>query len=396
MGCPKKIGGLQSRFGGTQKKTRTIKYIMSTRLQIEKFYAELFPFEFVLRFLSHGDAPQWSTLRREIVLSSSIFKSRFKSVANVQEWRSLIEEHAKFTQMEVGAVFSSRPRLINEARDALPLADAVVLRELTFDIDLTDYDSDVRYCCAGSKRCCLMCWPLALAAVRFMETMLRKVFGCQRLVWFYSGRRGVHCWVLDDEFANQPKFLRQNIVEYLAGERQRLKSGRAPSPGITEALDAAVMPLFARVVESQSLFSNAQRREKFFADLDMPAALLQEWSAGQYVGNVDSLVGTIERYRNNPALAQHVAKRPNLLAEVVLKCCYPRLDTQVTVDLAHLIKMPFSLHPATSVVCIPMTERQMQTFDPAHAVTAHACTQADIERGIEAALLMNEGEIKSS
>lgn len=62
-----------------------------------------------------------------------------------------------------------------------------------------------------------------------MDTGLRQDFGFKHILWVYSGRRGVHCWVADDAARALTNEGRSAVADYfsvVAGNDKQAKKAR--------------------------------------------------------------------------------------------------------------------------------------------------------------------------
>lgn len=97
---------------------------------------------------------------------------------------------------------------------------------------MTDYDG-VRTCCT-SAGICKRCWAFIANAVRVLDAALRTQFGYQHLLWVYSGRRGIHAWVSDEEAIGLTDELRRAVVGALTvieGGKEMAKKVNVRSTG---------------------------------------------------------------------------------------------------------------------------------------------------------------------
>jgi DNA primase small subunit len=133
---------------------------------------------------------------------------RYLSFKTGRDFHTSLVERCPF-KIDIGAVFNFPPssHLTAEKTAFVPLE-----KEMVFDIDMTDYD-DVRTCCGGAK-VCERCWQFMVVATKIMYDNLTEDFGFKCLLWVFSGRRGIHCWVSDEEARTMTNEQRAAVTEY--------------------------------------------------------------------------------------------------------------------------------------------------------------------------------------
>lgn len=49
---------------------------------------------------------------------------------------------------------------------------------------------------------------------------------------------------------------------------------------------------------------------------------------------------------------------------IIFSILYPRLDINVSIQVNHLLKSPFCVHPSTGKICVPFSPDKVEVFDP--------------------------------
>ncbi|OWK51832.1 DNA primase small subunit [Lonchura striata] len=345
------------------------------------FYRRLFPHGPYGRWLSYGGVVKNYFQLREFsfTLRDDVYL-RFQSFGSPQELERELQKINPY-KIDIGAVYSHRPNQHNTVHLG---AFQPQEKELVFDIDMTDYD-DVRTCCSSAD-ICSKCWTLMTIAVRIIDRALVEDLGVRHRLWVYSGRRGVHCWVCDDAVRKWSPALRAAAVEYLS----LVKGGADTVKKVT--LSQPVHPFIRRsvaVVEKyfeefallgQDVLGSPEKWAKVLALL--PEGILGFGAENENMGfkwakneNTGSKYGaefprkkdSVQRWELLRARAERERERGRAgwpEWEVMLQLCFPRLDVNVSKGLGHLLKSPFSVHPKTGRISVPLDLQRLDQFDP--------------------------------
>ncbi|KAG7399013.1 hypothetical protein PHYBOEH_009904 [Phytophthora boehmeriae] len=359
---------------------------------LQLYYDRLFPYDQMARWLSYDGGEEY-LFRRELsyTLENDTY-IRYKAFHNAEELKASMTKTLPF-KIDIGAVFSVSPADKGKvsASDFTPEQ-----RELVFDIDLTDYD-DIRTCCEGAA-ICERCWKFMVAAVAVLNAALREDFGFENILWVYSGRRGIHCWVADERARDLENEARSAVVGYLTlveGNENSARKVKLREP-LHPSLDRAyrlLEPMFEDMIlseEGQGILCSEKWWTKLLAmipDEDIRANMTRRWGAtscsttpGEKWRELKEAVNKQVQKNANSARSGSNLKRsaPNgdannrfaaaelrtCLQEVVLAYLYPRLDANVSKQRNHLLKSPFAVHPKTGRVCVPIDVSSMEKFNP--------------------------------
>lgn len=352
------------------------------------YYKDFYPFQPLVAWLTQTDAGATAEplVNREIAYTlNNNAVVRHRCYANWQQMRDSIAALNPL-RFEVGPHYATslaQYDMFNRCGGTDMLE--VAARELVFDIDMDDYD-DVRCCeCVSllppsmSKNAlCLRCWPLMTAAIAITDAALRDAFGFRRLLWVFSGRRGVHCWVSDAAAQRMSATQRRKCMEFLnlsvagasgtTARRVKLPE-RTLAPHERRAY-ALALPHFLHYAEQQSLFHGVERYKRVL-DL-LPLQSTREFLHARWSGSSSSTAGsTAWRWEQLCAAVTRDAAnhpeytaRPHVIEEIVLTFVYPRFDVNVTLPLNHLLKAPFVVHPSTRRICVPIDPAHAEQFNP--------------------------------
>jgi DNA primase small subunit len=353
----------------------------------------LFPYKALVDWFSYGhEATSKSTAdsnrdyfyRREwsFTIKDDIY-IRYQCFRGVDEMKEMIKKRQPH-KIDIGAVFNTLPKdhATVKSENFEP-----VERELVFDIDMTDYD-DIRTCCSGAN-ICLKCWPYMTMAVKVVDKTLREDFGFKHILWIYSGRRGVHCWVSDQAARELTNEERGAVVDYMTVEvgseentDRKLKSSfQQPFHPLIKRAYSILEPYFEKCIASESGQGILAKKEQYMKILNslpneqIRRSLYEDWEKRS--ADDDSDAG-IDRWRQIKAATTPSASSAQLAKkrkvdyneleawryEVVFTHCYPRLDVNVSKARNHLLKSPFCVHPKTGRVCVPIDPVRADDFDP--------------------------------
>ncbi|GAA5861677.1 hypothetical protein JCM3774_002667 [Rhodotorula dairenensis] len=339
---------------------------LSNPMVMRTYYSRLLPWKTMFLWLNQSHAPTRQFTHREFAFTlQNEAYLRYQSFSTADELKHEVLR-LNPSRFEIGPMYSGRPK---DRKALMKSAFRPLTRELVFDIDMTDYDT-VRTCCKD-KKMCGRCWKFITVAVKVLDDILRNDFGFKHILWVYSGRRGIHAWISDPAALQMTDEQRSAIVRYIdivkgfTNMDKRMALHRPLHPTVQRAFKDSLRAAFGKVVlDDQDCWKNdPEQWEKvlhLLPDKENVARLMKAYPP-------TSTATSRERYGDisPPGYDRKLKDKLQVAVDdIIIQYTYPRIDTEVSRKLNHLLKAPFCVHPGTGKVCVPILASQIDAFDP--------------------------------
>lgn len=297
------------------------------------YFEKRFPWElFDIIVTRNGTVPMG---RREIAMRLEDSRNPGKLVmwrkGIFKDWRhfrhQLLLRASKLASIDMGPLWPTAAR-DNSYKDIF-----VWQREITLDVDLNDYDEQLRHCpCRGSKSVCQVCWNVFIKpSIAVMKDWLGSIFGFQNLCFFFSGGRGVHCWVFDTAAVLMDDEQRRTLSDML--------STRTPS---IVCMEEVIIPTFERYIVPWLIHDGVKEVVLSHCPEELKRSLprLEQLNPQSWQEALDKMPDHLE---------------DKVLTAVAWACLKPKVDPE-PLKAKHLLKMPFSTHQRTGNIVLPLLD----------------------------------------
>jgi DNA primase small subunit len=329
------------------------------------YYKRVFPVAVFHKWLCYGDSAKFNRREISFTLVGDIYL-RYQAFGSVEEFAQAL--HKRFPiKIDIGAVYEESLHMRSCVGAKTPLE-----REVVFDIDMTDYD-EVRTCCSGAD-VCSKCWKFMAIACKILDAALKEDFGFENILWVFSGRRGIHCWVADKKARalddNQRSAVAENLQIVKGGQTTRkVKLPQNIPYSLQRALRIVDQYFEKAVLVEQDILGTNDRVKDFLQNVEenlrplFKEPMLKHQTSVERWNAFQNTFQKLSKEQKFPKYLKHMVE------EIKLYYSYPRLDINVTKSLNHLLKAPFCVHPKTGKISVPFKAKFVDNFDPSTVPT---------------------------
>ncbi|KAK1443642.1 DNA primase [Babesia gibsoni] len=366
-----------------------------TEANLRFYYDKLYPVRDLVRWISYeGEKVSGLLPRRELSFTfqkeaggtTNEMYARWQSFDTQAQLQGMLSgRDAVPYKLDIGAIYNKPVSIMQLSGNQFKAVE----RELVFDIDMNDYD-DLRTCCT-EKRICHKCWRYISIAADVLTASLTEDFGYKNILWVYSGRRGIHCWVCDSKARSLPSEARGAMVDYLTlvspgdGHKKRVSLFQCEGHALVlRSFDICYRNFYDLLRDQNFLVSQEHLETAMDYITEKYSGAHEILKRASKKGVTDSVrlfnelcdcleVSNPEEYRNSKQeFPLRTQAFPVAFREMVFAFSYPRLDAAVSKDIGHLLKAPFCIHAKTGRVCVPLEPEKISAFQPEEVPTLMA------------------------
>lgn len=326
------------------------------------YYNTVFPVEPIWNLLSArcSRKPEAREYACELEIGDGTIWKRYESCKSPEELRRVVTG-TRFKALHIGPTFSEA------ASCARRPGVSVQGKELVFDLDLQDvawFDVDKSNQVANDRYV-----RATFASCAVLVAILREMMGFEHFLPVYSGRRGVHLWVLDQRCFDWTDAERGALCAFIAG----VASKKDPEVILTHHIltNPSFGPVVWAAVEKAKCTLLAPFASGGVGLLDKPKdvarfvkKLLDVNVDAKFQGGKDRIVALVncavtgrtgeDAFTRLADVVKTNAFWENRLRDVVLSLTWPVLDIAATAKTNHCTKSIFSLHAKTGRVAVPV------------------------------------------
>jgi len=369
-----------NRGGGGNNETELTK--RDQALDVSEYYAQgVFPLDFFVDLVTHGGRDPLQNCEMGFVVNDIWWRNkRFHSPGTL---RTFLQQ-TKPTRIDIGSTHASSG-IEQKDKEKQSHSNIPLKKYLVFDVDIEDRSPTctsgyLRKCSCKKKKtlCTAGCWFYMKAAIQCLTYLLRSVFDCKFIVPVFSGGRGVHLWVLDEQYLYFTEEQRKGMVE-------RLGLYKNPRKYWHEEHSVYLYDLILKEYFYQRFLDNTRLIEMS----DILHLIIELVPGGvRYIPN-----GTIETLSELQCCGE-ISERKKLWASLcsildavvpkferafIFRVLFPVLDKEVTTRFHHFIKTPFAIHPGTKRCSVPIPDIDTWTPDMAPRISELVESPAEIE-----------------
>ncbi len=320
------------------------------------FYEEEFSLAPALEVIGSADFDK-REFGFQVVKDNSVKFIRNISFKNPETLKNYILESIPLA-IYVGAIYSEGPNYFEQK--SIQNLDWI-RRELIFDIDLTEYDT-VRPCsCIGKNQACEYCWELINVSIKWIQETLVEDFGVKDIKWVFSGRRGVHAWILDRSMSLLDDEQRSAIINYLTffkgdGDSAKISPTAKFNSRYQERVKKIIFDSFfnhTTIAQLEKIGFSKQRANLILEQRDKMGISNQFYSNFIYNGERSASILPNQNFPSRDKINQNVLLRWS-----------PRLDAAVTIDLRRVLRMPGSVHGESGKRVRFLNYDELEFFNP--------------------------------